>query len=198
MTKIQRAGDPRTLRAAKPSGMTASFGFTLIELLVVVLIIGILAAIALPQYEKAVEKSRAAEALQTLKYLKQMGDIYLLEHGGELPSGGGKLVRFSDEGIEWPGDFTVYTEISGSPDVACNKHWCYTNMSTDWGRGSGFPDSPMACRGTYNGYDEPDRLYCLEYVSENDGDYRGQILCNHDSKNYCSLFGTTNEQPIKM
>ena len=58
-------------------------GFTLIELLVVVLIIGILASIALPQYQKAVEKSRSAEAIVMLKNAHQAYE--LLRLGGTMP-----------------------------------------------------------------------------------------------------------------
>ncbi len=81
--------DPRL----QTSGMTAYLmsgshptykncsGFTLIELLVVVLIIGILAAVALPQYQKAVLKSQSVEALSTINSIEKAIELHVLEYG---------------------------------------------------------------------------------------------------------------------
>ena len=55
--------------------------FTLIEILVAVLIIGILAAIAVPQYQKAVEKNRAMQALALLRTVYQAAEAFELSTG---------------------------------------------------------------------------------------------------------------------
>lgn len=56
-------------------------GFTLMELLVVVFIIGILTSIAIPEYQKAVERSRSAEAQTILETLAKAEERYLMSNG---------------------------------------------------------------------------------------------------------------------
>ncbi len=62
-----------------PAGKNA--GFTLIELLVVVLIIGILSAVALPQYQLAVDKSRMMTLIQMASDIRKAQEVYYMANG---------------------------------------------------------------------------------------------------------------------
>ena len=101
-------------------------GFTLIELLVVVLIIGILSAVALPQYTKAVEKARLSEALINAKAIEDTYKLYLLEQAG-YPS---SLVYLKDiggatelSGGQWS-DNSYITKNFEYHDMACSSTNC--------------------------------------------------------------------------
>ncbi|WP_458402118.1 type IV pilin protein [Candidatus Avelusimicrobium sp.] len=89
-----------------------SKGFTLIELLVVVLIIGILSAVALPQYRKAVLKSRITQGLVTLSALDKAQQEYKLANGEYTNSLEDLSISFNDEGLSCGEKSYCHTRIS--------------------------------------------------------------------------------------
>ena len=85
---------------------TASvLGFTLIELLVVVLIIGILAAVAVPQYQVAVAKSRSLQAMTLMDKLWEAQQVYFMEHGVYAD-------KLSDLVLEVPNGYTSLSDTT--------------------------------------------------------------------------------------
>ena len=107
-------------------------GFTLIELLVVVLIIGILAAVALPQYEKAVLKARTTEPIIVLNALVNAEEIYYIANG-EYTSDIGNLDITLDASLIGQGWGNATFEDKYS--YVCNNSGCQaainnTNMPT--------------------------------------------------------------------
>lgn len=110
------------------SGEKMKKGFTLIELLVVVLIIGILSSVALPQYTKAVNKSRGTEAMVAAKALTEAENIYYLSNDKYTSD-------FSALDIEIP-ELKNFTLGSGWPDAWSDDRGGSVNVVSKKGEAS--------------------------------------------------------------
>lgn len=119
-------------------------GFTLIEVLVVVFIVAILAFVALPQYSRTVEHSKAEDALTTLQLMAAAHRMYAIDHGGAYLGAAGETNPIADS-------CTVDTAKCGDPSVtgACKLLACGYLSPQNWaGKAYSFYVIPNAEDGT--------------------------------------------------
>lgn len=113
--------------------MQKKTGFTIIELLIVVIIIGVLATIAVPQFTKAVEKTKLSKGMNMLGLMKKAQAMYYAEND-------------SYANVTGAGDVDRLTEYVDAI-VAADKDWTYNCTGTE---------SMYSCSATRDGgtYDD--------------------------------------------
>ncbi len=63
-------------------------GFTLVEILIVIVVLGILAAIVVPQFSDASSDAKTSSLVSNLQTIRSQIQMYKIHHGGELPGDG--------------------------------------------------------------------------------------------------------------
>ncbi len=94
----------------RSTGAPGRGGFTLTEIAVVVIVLGMLAAVVIPQFSRASDDERRSAFQSSLQSLRSQVDLFQLQHNGLLP--GGKEHSF-DSGTFW-NQLTLFTDVNGN------------------------------------------------------------------------------------
>lgn len=85
--------------------MKKQSGFTLVEILIVVVILGILAAIVVPQFSDASSSAKLSSLVSDLQTARSQIQLYKVQHNGDLPGAGTASVTDA---------LTKYTDVNGA------------------------------------------------------------------------------------
>jgi general secretion pathway protein G len=88
-------------------------GFTLVEILIVVIILGILAAIVIPQFTNASNNARTSSVQSTLQSIRSQIELYKIQHNDTPPA-------LTDGVVNW-GYLTGWTNTTGTTTASANS-----------------------------------------------------------------------------
>lgn len=101
-------------------------GFTLVEILIVVVILGILAAIVIPQFTSASETAKSSSLSAQLQTIRSQLELYQVQHNGDYPAAD---VDDGDASGEWTA-LTTETEVDGTAgDASGNEFGPYLQQA---------------------------------------------------------------------